>query len=234
MMLTPQTQDKDAALYAAWKKSRSSNDMEQLLRQLDPLIQAEVNRRSGTLARPLLLGQAKILTVKAIENYDPTRGAKLSTHVTNQLQKLSRVNYAHQNALRISEHSMVAYRSYNIALEDFKTDNGREPSSEELADHLKWSPKKVEQFRSQFNRPEWIESKEAPSDMFTPYQHDPTINYAYQSMSPRQQTIFDHTTGYQGAPKLNNTQIMKKLKITQGVLSYEKNKVKALLQRTQD
>lgn len=226
--------DKDAELYEVWRKSRSPMDLERLMKQLDPLIQAEVNRRSGTLARPLLEGQAKALAVKAIQSYASDRGAKLSTHVTNQLQKLSRVNYAHQNALRIPEHSMVQYRSFNIALEDFRTENGRDPSSAELADHLKWSPKKVEQFRKQFGRSELIESKETPTEMFTPYSHDPRIDYAYHSMSPRQQVIFEHTTGYQAAPRLNNTQLMKKLGITQGVLSYEKNKIKNLLKQSQE
>ena len=61
--------------------------------------------------------------------------------------------------------------------------------------------------------------------------HEPSlrIDYAYHSMSPRQQIIFEHTSGYQGVKRLTNKQIMKKLNITQGVLSYEKNKINSLL-----
>ncbi len=223
--------DKDVELYKEWKATQSPLAMEKLLKQLDPLIQAEVNRRAGTLARPLLEAQAKNLAVKAIKSYAADRGAKISTHVTNQLQKLSRVNYAHQNAARIPEHSMLLYQSFTIANEDFKNEHGRDPSSEELADTLKWSPKKIEQFRTQIGRQELLESKESPTDMFVPHQHDMSIDYAYYSMSPRQQQIFEHTTGYQGAKIHNNTQLMKKLGITQGVLSYEKNKIKSLLEQ---
>jgi len=223
--------DKDVELFQKWKASGSPQDMENLLKQLDPLIQAEVNRRAGTLARPLLESQAKNLAVKAIKSYSDDRGAKLSTHVTNQLQKLSRVNYAHQNAARIPEHSLLQFRTFDAANEDFKTEFGRDPSSEELADTLRWSPKKVEQFRTQFGRQELLESKDSPGDLFVPYQHDMRVDYAYYSMSPRQQQIFEHTTGYQGAKPLNNTELMKKLKITQGVLSYEKNKITTLLQQ---
>ncbi len=226
--------EKDLQLYEAWKKSQSPVDLEKLLQQLDPLIQAQVNQRSGTLARPLLQAQAKALAVKAIKSYKPTFGAKISTHVTNQLQKLSRVNYAHQNALRIPEHSMVQYNTFNIALEDFKTEFGRDPSSEELADTLKWSPKKVEQFRVNFGRKEHLESTESAQGTYVPYAHDPRIDYAYHSMSQRQQAIFEHTTGYQNASKLSNSNIMKKLSITQGVLSYEKNKIKKLLKESQE
>lgn len=223
--------EKDVELFREWKATQSPLAMEKLLKQLDPLIQAEVNRRAGTLARPLLESQAKNLAVKAIRSYSPDRGAKLSTHVTNQLQKLSRVNYAHQNAARIPEHSMLQYHTFNVATEDFKTEFGRDPSSEELSDALKWSPKKVEQFRQQFGRQELLESKDSPTDMFVPYAHDMKVDYAYYSMSPRQQQIFEHTTGYRGAKILNNTQLMKQLNITQGVLSYEKNKIKSLLEQ---
>lgn len=221
--------EKDVILYKQWKSTQSPMDLQVLLKQLDPLIQSEVNKRAGTLARPLLESQAKNLAVKAIRSYTPDRGAKLSTHIINQLQKLSRVNYAHQNAARVPEHSMLQYHTYNIAIEDFKTDNGRDPSTEELADQLKWSPKKIEQFRQHFGRDELLESKEAPGEMFVPYNHDLSIDYAYHSMSPRQQNIFEHTTGYRNAPTLSNTALMKKLDITQGILSYEKNKIKALL-----
>jgi DNA-directed RNA polymerase specialized sigma subunit len=220
---------RDLELWEQWDSSKSSADLEKLVKQLNPLIQSEVNRRAGTLARPVLETQAKVLTVKAIKNFNPSFGVKLSTHVTNQLQKLSRMNYAHQNAARIPEHSMLQYHSFQIAKEDFKTDNGREATTGELADSLKWSERKIEQFETQFSRAELLESKDSPSDLFVPHQHDPRLSYAYFSMSPRQQKIFEYSTGYNGAARMTNSQIMKKLSITQGVLSYEKNKIKNML-----
>lgn len=223
--------DKDLELWKKWKKSRSPHDLEKLINQLNPLIQAEVNRRAGTLARPALVGQATALAVKAIKSFDPSKNVKLSTHVANQIQKLSRMNYAHQNAARIPEHTMLQFQTVQIAKEDFKANEGREPSYVELADTLGWSPKKVQQFNEQFGRAELIESGDVPGGMFVSAEHDPSIDYAYYSMTPRQQKIFEFSTGYQGAPRLSNGQIMKKLGITQGVLSYEKNKIKTLLKR---
>lgn len=216
----------DDELYATWKRTGSPHDLEALLKALDPLIQSEVNRRAGTLARDLLVIQAKKLAVDAIKSYDPAAGAKISTHVTNQLQKLSRVNYAHQNAARIPEHSMLQFHSVNIATEDFRADNGRDPTTEELADALKWSPKKVTQFQKQFGRSELLESIDTPGELFVAETHDPRIDYVYTSLTPRQQKIFEYTTGYHGTPRKTNPQIMQALAITQGVLSYEKTKIK--------
>ena len=221
--------ERDAELWAKWNKSRSNMDLENLVQQLDPLIQAEVNRRAGTLARSTLLTQAKVLAVKAIQSYDPSKNVKLSTHVTNQLQKLSRVNYAHQNAARIPEHSMLQFHTFNLAKEDLKEELGRDPSIEEMSDQLKWSPRKVEQFQQQFGRAELLESGDTPANMFIAATHNPRIDYAYHSMSPRQQKIFEYTTGYLGSEQLSNTQIIAKLGITQGILSYEKTKIREML-----
>lgn len=221
----------DDELYAAWRKSRAPQDLEALIKALEPLIHAEVNRRAGTLSRDLLVVQAKKLAVDAVKSFNPSMGVKLSTHVTNQLQKLSRVNYAHQNAARIPEHSMLQFHSVNIATEDFKAEHGREPSGEELADTLGWSPKKLEQFRTQFGRSELLESIDTPGDLFVAATHDPRIDYVYTTLTPRQQQIFEMTTGYHGAKRLTNPQIMSKLGITQGVLSYEKTKIKNAFER---
>lgn len=222
--------DKDLEAWEKWHASQSPMDLQELITKLNPLIQSEVNRRAGTLARPMLVTQARVLAVKAIKSFDPARGVKLSTHVTNQLQKLSRVNYAHQNAARIPEHSMLQFHTYRVAKEDFQTDNGRDPSISELADSLKWSTKKLEQFQTQFERSELLESKETPSDMFVPHNHDPRIDYVYYSLSPQQQRIFEYTTGYLGTPIIKSAAIKTKLGITQGVLSYEKNKIKKAMQ----
>jgi DNA-directed RNA polymerase specialized sigma subunit len=222
--------DKDAEMWQQWNRTKSPMDLEALVKQLNPLIQGEVNRRAGTLARPTLEAQAKILTVKAIKSFNPNRNVKLSTHVTNQLQKLSRVNYAHQNAARVPEHSMLQFHSYNLAKEEFTSDHGREPTTDELADCLKWSPRKLESFQTQFGRAELLESIDTPSDLFVAATHDPRIHYAYHSLSPRQQKIFEHLTGYNGAKRLSNRQILKQLGITQGVLSYEKSKIRSILE----
>ena len=221
----------DDELYRTWKRTGMPNDLEALVKNLEPLIYSEVGRRAGTLSRDLLAIQAKKLAVEAIKSYNPNVGVKISTHVTNQLQKLSRVNYAHQNAARIPEHSMLQFHSVNIATEDFKADNGREPSTEELADAMGWSHKKLEQFRTQFGRSELLESIDTPGDLFVAETHDPRINYVYTTLTPRQQRIFDMTTGYHGVKRKNNTAIMRELSITQGVLSYEKTKIKEAVQK---
>ncbi len=221
--------DADLAAYTKWVRSRSGADLDALIHRLDPLIQAEVNRRAGTLSRDLLLVQARKLAIDAVKSFDPNRGVKITTHVVNQLQKLSRVNYTHQNAARIAEHHLLQFHTLRVAREDFAADHGRDPTTEELADQLRWTPSKLGQVQAQFQRSELLEhaggGAGSGAQSFVATEHDPSIGYAYATLSPRQQKIFEYVTGYNGAPKLKNPEIMQKLGITQGVLSYEKTRI---------
>lgn len=229
MPVATQSSDADLVLWKQWNQTKSPYDLQKLINQLNPLIQAEVNRRAGSLSRDTLESQAQKLAVKAIERFDPNRGVKLSTHVVAQLQKLSRMNYAHQKAARIPDHVAMQYPTVMMAKEEFFTEYGREPTDEELADELRWSPKKVQQFNQKM-RSELLESGDTPAEVFVPHFHDPSISYAYHSMSPLQQRIFDHSVG---ETRLSNAEILKKLNITQGVLSYEKKKMRGILEQSQ-
>ena len=121
---------------------------------------------------------------------------------------------------------MLQFHTVNIAKEDFRANEGRDPTDEELGDALKWSPKKVQQFQSQFGRSELVESIDTPGDLFIASTHDPRIVYVVMGLSPRQKEIFQYTVGYGGHKRLSNTEIMNKLGISQGILSYEKTKLK--------
>ena len=50
--MTVSGQDFDA--WKTWQRQPTEMNLQEVLRRLDPLIQKEVNRWSGTMARPLL------------------------------------------------------------------------------------------------------------------------------------------------------------------------------------
>lgn len=216
----------DLRLWRTWTRSHSSADMQAILDQLQPLIHLQVNKWSGVLSRPLLETQAKILVVQAVKDFNPNRGASLGTHVTNRLQKLSRTVYSHAQAARLPEHKAVGMSSFQIAQDEARSDLGREPTLIELSDHLGWSSKRTGEFQRAFNRRELLTSGEfTPSTFPTADDTDPVVGYVYYDLAPKQQRIFEHTTGYGGKPILSNPQMMKKFGLTQGQLSYQKRKI---------
>ena len=215
----PAVKSKDLLLWQAWKKSRSPADLQLLLTQMTPILAREVNKWAPSMSRSYLMGEAKRLAVEAFATYDPSQGASLSTYIASRLPKLSRVVYSSQNASRLSETKALLFNTYHAATNELLGRHGREPTNEELADHLGWAPKKLETFQRQSQRKEFIESEDHPEDLEA---EDHLVDFIYHDLPPLQKSIFEYSTGYQGKPKLSGAEIMKKLNLTQGVLSYQK------------
>lgn len=219
--MDPAVKSKDLELWKQWKKTQSSLDLQKLLDQMSPIVNREVNKWAPSMSRSLLEAEGKRLAVEAFKQYDPNRGVALSTFVASRLPKLSRLVYGTQNAARVSETKALGYNAYYVAHTELKDKHGREPSVVELSDHLAWSPKKVEQFQRQALRKEFVESEEHP-DMGEDAD-DYLVDFIYHDLTPLQQKIFEYTSGYRGSPLLSGKEIMTKLGITQGQLSYQKN-----------
>lgn len=211
----------DIVLWEQWNRSKTDQNMDALLRQINPLVQKEVNKWMGALARPLLEIEAKRLAVEAIRSYNPHRGAALGTHVTNQLKKLSRISYTHQNVARIPEYQSLKFHTYNLAESSLKDRLGRDPTTDELADSLGWSNSYLRGFQRGLRR-EFVESGEVPPFFDTTSGESGLIDFVYNDLSPVQKRIFEHTTGYGGKKVLSNPELINKLKMTQGQLSYQK------------
>jgi len=225
--------EQDYALWQTWKKAPTDNNAAALLNQVNPLVQKEVNRWSGgegTLARPALELEGKRLAMEAIHSYSPTGGAALATHVTNRLRKLSRINYTHQTLARLPEYKTRKFHTHNIAKSALEDKLGREPTVDELSQELSWPKPFLQNFQKSM-RKEHVESG-VPAPIFDIDNGESgTIDFVYNDLSPMQKKIFEHTTGYGGAPALKNPQLMRKLKMTQGQLSYQK---RLLVDKIQD
>lgn len=211
---------KDLELWATWKRTQNPADLQHLLNQMEPIIAREVNRWANSTSRSLLESEGKRLAVEAFKTYDPKAGTALSTYVASRLPKLSRMVYANMNAARMSETQAMLFHTYNTATNELRDTLGREPSHDELSDHLGWSPKKLTEFKRQARRKEFVESEEHPENDDT---DDHLVDFIYHDLPPQQKKIFEYTTGYGGARKKTGKEIMDELHLTQGQLSYQKN-----------
>jgi len=222
--------DKDVELYEAYKKNPSPQTLKPLMKQLDGVLQNQVNKWSGAIARPVLEAKGRILTLEAIKSYNPHAGAALATHVTNRLKKLSREVYTHQDAVRLPEYKKLKVHAYLAAERDLMDEFGREPSNMEMTDHLSWSPKMLGEVQRSMNA-ELIESQDMGAGLFEnksvwgSESGDGMVDLVYYDLDPVDKQIFEHSTGYSGKPIMNNTALRKKTGLTQGQLSYKKRKL---------
>jgi hypothetical protein len=139
--------------------------------------------------------------------------------------------YSSQNAARMSETKALGFNAYHNAYTDLKDNHGREPTVIELADHLAWSPKRVTEFQQQAGRKEFVESEEHPDSDDNAEDH--LVDFIYHDLPPLQQKIFEHASGYRGAPRLSGKGMMKKLNLTQGQLSYQKALLVTAIEKAQ-
>ena len=228
--------ERDIELWEKYKANPSPYTLEPLMRQLDSLIQNEVNKWSGAIARPVLEAKAKQLALEAIKSYDPDAGAALSTHVVNRLKKLSRQVYTHQDAVRVPEYKKLKIHAYFRGEKELMNQHGREPTSQELADHLGWAPSTLADVQRAM-RPELIQSEDVGGGLFERQSvwgsdtDDGMIDMIYYDLDPIDKLIFEHSTGYGGKPELSNKEIMQKTGLTQGQLSYRKRKIVDKIQK---
>lgn len=138
---------KDLNLYTDWKSTGSKKAMGALINQLSPVIYSEVRRVAGTLPEAALSAEAKKWAIKAIQTYDPSKGVALSTHVTNYLPKIRRLNYKFQNSARLPENLHLQYTEFKNAVSHLETTLEREPKDEEIAKQLGWSKPQVIKYK---------------------------------------------------------------------------------------
>lgn len=215
----------DIQKWRAWKQNPTPDNLNTLLRQMAPIMYSATKINQGTLSPALVEAESKIQAVSAFKSFDPNRGVKLSTHLTNCLQKVNRLNYKYQEIFAVPEQRRIKYTVFHAAKSHLNDTNNRDPTSEELAHHLGWSRAEVNRFNSE-NRTELSDAQPHANDVAL---HDTTdstlISYVYNDLTPKNKLLFEHTTGYNNKPILNNPQLMKKLDMTQGQLSYAKKQL---------
>lgn len=143
-----------------WKKwdsgGRNPEHLEPLLQSLDPMISREANKRikglAGSIPFDSLKNELRNATVRAIQTYDPNKRTQLSTHVTNNFQRVTDFVNANRNALYMSKENIGKYNEFANARTEFIDMHGREPTALELQQKLPGMPlKRIQELRTGFS-----------------------------------------------------------------------------------
>jgi DNA-directed RNA polymerase specialized sigma subunit len=126
----------------------------------------------------------------------------------------------------------------NEAHNKFVDEHGREPSEGELADYTGLSKKRIAHIRK-YDKSQTFETRLQGSDSQENVSM-PTVvdeadmweDYVYQSLSGRDQLIYDLRTGKQGSQRpLGVSEIAKKLKMSPSAVSQRLSKISEEIQR---
>jgi len=205
---------RDVELWGQWMDGgKQPEDTEVLLNQFKGLIRSESNRFAGHLNIPpsAVHSQFQTQAMRAFETYDPNRGAKLSTHVKNQMKRGRRFVHTYQNLGRIPEpriYKITDFKTNQLELED---QLGRPPTAHEMADRMKWPVKQIVAMESELR--DEIPASRFQGDIMSikPSADAEVLRLIQYELSPDERAVFEYSTGSNGKPMLKPGEISKKL-----------------------
>ena len=185
----------------------------ELLASHTRLIAYEAGKYSKMLPYEVVLSEAYKLADKAADSFDPKRDIKFSTHLTNQLKKLSRISTMYGSTVRLPENKQFKLQRINNAEAELKDTLGREASSLEVSEYTRIPLAQVNQIK-QHRSGEVNISNLQYTPVFVNNTNDDWLHFVYHDLTDIDKVIFEHKTGFGGKPLMNNDELSKLLNIS--------------------
>lgn len=193
-----------------WRNDRNPQDFKYLLDSFRPFMYSMGQRYLQTSRLPKSTVEADMVQHfhRAMETYDPNKGAQLHTHVANHLQHTGRYLRTYTNIGKIPEPRARQIGMFQ-SREALLTENlGRPPTTIELSDDLSIATKDIELLRKELRRDILIEptmsglsdiAEQSPRAM-------EQLMFLHQELSPDQQNVLERTYGMYGHPSMDNNE----------------------------
>jgi len=196
--------------WGRWRKDQNGEDFKYLLDSFRPLMFAQGRRYLQTAQLPRSAVEADMVQHfhRALETYDPTKGAQMNTHIWNHLQHTGRFLRTYQNIGKIPEPRARQIGRFQARSAVMEENLGREPTTIELADDLKIPMKEIELLRRELRRDILVD--EATSGLSMTSDSTPKaleqIQFLHMELNPEQQLILEHTYGMYGRQAMDNNE----------------------------
>lgn len=131
--------DEENDFIARWQQAHQNDEFDhelthQAFERYAPVLRGAVNKYKSPKTGPVIETEAKNRLIESLKSYDPTRGAAFTTHLTNNMRRLQRVNAQAQQAYT-AEDAATYMGPAQQARDEFFDEHGREPTPEE---HEQW------------------------------------------------------------------------------------------------
>lgn len=224
----------DLELWEQWVQSgKKPTQMRPLLKQFQGTINSQVNkyRANPNIPNSALKAEFTNRAIEAFDNYDPSRGASLHTHVNWQMMKGRRFVTTYSNIGRIPESRAYKVGEFMNARSSLEDRLGRDPTAHELADKLKWPIKQVTTMELEVR-------KEVPSSFLAsdsiadkPSREAEVIRLIQYELPQDEQLVLEYTYGLNGKPQLKPGDIAKKLNVSSSKVSRAKLSIASKMKR---
>ena len=140
----------------------------------------------------------------SITSWKPELGSFRTHMFGSVMHKGKRLNLKYQNIGYIPEARSTKYQLFNNTVNVLKEIHGREPSTHEIADELKWSVKTVDTMQKEM-RKDLVMDESKTFSVLPSAQSDKTMQAARDimySLNPPHQVVLEHLMGFNGKPVL--------------------------------
>lgn len=232
----PQRFANDVNLWETWKQNgEKPEDLRPLMSNFRGLIRNHANRWVAGVDLPPAAIHAEFnkSALDAFRTYDPTKGTKLSTWVSNRLRSAQRWITSNQNVGRIQEKRLYKIGLFNNAVSSLDNELGREPTTQELSDHLGWSEPEIGRMQMELRKatPMGHGADGFDPTVVMPDRDTEILNLIRFELDPEEMLAYEYLVGYGGKPVLRPGEIATKLGWSPSKVSHVKNRIAAKIEK---
>jgi DNA-directed RNA polymerase specialized sigma subunit len=207
----------DLDLLDQWRQGgEKPDDLRPLLGNFRGLIRSQSRQWENNVELPPAAIRAEFTkqAVQAFRTYDPNKGASLGSWVGTNMKKAQRYVTTYQNTARIGEHRIYKIGQFQTTRSMLDDQLGREPTTEELADQLKWSPREVGRMNAEIRKANIESAFEGGPMNLLPSREAEVLRLVKYDLTPEEKLVYEYTVGDGGKPQLKPGQIATKLNMS--------------------
>ena len=204
-----------------WKEWQESGMSQKKMKPLHERFKGMINHRAkgyvGVVSVPPAAIRAEFAQkfTSALKTYNPDKGATLGTWVDNQLRSAGRFIRTYQNTGKIPEARVLNVSKFNQAKGILQDSLGREPTVDELSDHLKWPMAEVDRMASEMRKDLHFSAYVENPLTKIPSRERKIIRQVQYELTPEEKGVWEHMFGMNGKTATNDmSAIAKSLKLS--------------------
>jgi len=219
----------DIEMIESWQKTKDPALFGKLMVRYNPVVHKHTNQFASTgVSKSAINTRAKVQLIKSLNTYNPKAGTQPITHIYNGMKKLNRVASESLTSGHIPEARALKMATYRSTVSNMEDRFGREPSTSEVADELKWDPVEVGRMNAELSG-ETTASK-ADFDFYGNSTQGTSadkelVDYMYMGLNGRDKVIFEHTFEFAGKKHMKNKELARHLNTNEMDISRSKKRL---------
>lgn len=220
MTAKQQQRQEELDAWGRWKQDQNTEDFGFLLERMKPFMYGYMGKRflqTSNLPESAVKADLVLHFHRALETYDPNKGAQLNTHIGNHLPHTGRFLRTYHNIGKIPEPRARQIGMFQARQEFLREALQRDPTAEELADDMGISMKEITLLRKELRDDIIVE--QGAGNLGGNAQMSPKaleqVTFLHHELNPNQQLVLEHTYGLFGKPEQpSNESIAQEMGIT--------------------